>query len=193
MEQKKRQLDQYAEVHHSGNKKKAIWDLLYTSDKQTFEKYVEEMNEEEASFTLDLIEHSVICKLGGEENYKLAYRAEELSQQIGISPDDVKPDTANPFKKALICSLLLISGAIVLPVALLMIFNSMGAETGWISTLSSIAIGLCSMNLATVLMKFCKFRKMQKLLSSLPAPKKDLENPTFEECMAFYRDKYAKK
>ena len=118
---------------------------------------------------------------------------EVLSQQIDISPDDVKPDTANPFKKALLCSILLILGAIVLPVVLLMILNSMGAEAGWVYAVSSIAIGLCSMNLATALMKFCKFRKMQKVLSSLPEPKKDMENPTFEECMAFFTDKYAKK
>lgn len=193
MEQKKRQLDQYAEEHHDGSIKKAIWDLLHTADKDTFHEYVKEMNEEEASFTLDLIEYHTIRKLGGEENYEIAYRAEELSQQIGISSADVKPDTPNPFKKALLCSILLILGAIVLPVVLLMILNSMGAEAGWVYAVSSIAIGLCSMNLATALIKFCKFRKMQRLLASLPEPQKDLEPPTFEECMAFCRDKYAKK
>lgn len=193
MEQKKRMLDQYAEEYHEGNVKKAIWDLVHNADKDTFRKYTVEMTEEEAGFTLDLVELRTIKNVGDEEMYKLAYKAEELSQQINISVDDIQLDSPNPFKKKLLFSVFLIVAAVILPVALMLILKKQGVPAGWLGAVSACAIGLSSMKLATELLNSCKFRKLKKLVAIIPSREEALarqkESPYlfFEECMEYHQ------
>lgn len=190
MEKETRKLQQYADLHHNGDVKKAIYDLVYHGEKSDFHQYVEEMTEEEATFSLDLVEFSVIRKLGGLENYRKAHKAEQLAGIIGVSADDIQPDTPNPFRKPLIRGFLLLLCAIVLPVILVAVLRNMQMGYSWILAAQSICIGLCAMHMATALLHFFRFRKMKKLLAELPDPDREVPQPTFEECLAFCAEKY---
>lgn len=174
----------YADAHWNGDRYRAIYELLHSGKENVFDEYVDELTQDEADFAFMVLHTGAVRVLGGEENFRKQVKAEQLALSLGTDTDTVAAAKRNPYAKSLWLSLVLLAAAIVLPPLLALLF----ADRSWLYVFQAIAIGLAAGECAEKLLRTLRWRKIRRLLASIPAAPKDVAPPTYAECLAAYQE-----
>ena len=182
-------LQEYADLHHGGDRLRAIYDLMYNSDVPGgFDPYVDELSEIEACFTMTILEEHAIKQYGGVKEYRNALKAEQLAAQLDVETDAVRNGAKNPYFKNWLLSLLGLVVAVGVSVA---------ADIWWhISYIGEVAIGLASMYVAGLSISCLRFWRLKRLLARIPTvdaseEASDTDVPDFDTVLAsFYARGY---
>lgn len=189
-----RKLQEYADAQCGGDRYRAIYELLYSGEKGSFDPYVEELSKEEAAFTLFLIRGSAVKAYGSEETFRKAEKANNLAASMDLELDDVKPETKNPYKKKLLVSLLGMVGAIAVTVGVALLNKRV--NLGFLAYTGEVLMGLSALSIAEKLILCNRFRRLKRLaavIPSLPEAKENNKGPVpFEEAMAAFTAKMSK-
>ena len=184
MNRKNDLLQSYADEQWDGDRRRAVYELLFHAGEGAMDPYVDGMNREDATFVYHMMRLHAIRSYGSEAVYKKALEAEALAHQLKVTTDDVRAGKGEPGKKRLLIDIGILSAVVVLPPLISLALTAMDLSSEWLFTLQSILITLCSLNVTGDLLARGRYRKLKKLLSKLPEPSKDITPPTFEECLA---------
>ena len=182
MSETEKKLQEYADTHCQGDRRRAIYELMHTGQEGSFDPYVDELSQEEANFTLAIIQLNMIKASGGEENFRKYWKAEELATKLDTSTQAVEQDGKNPFLRKLLWGLLVMACAVVIPIVLMNIW----ADATWLPGLQSVLIGLASLQLADGLVNTLRFCRLKRKVKNLPPLQENTEPASYEECLAHY-------
>ena len=177
-------LKAYADAHWEGDRYRAIYELLHSGQENVFDEYVDELTQEEADFAFTVVRTGTVRAMGGEENFRKQLKAEQLAIKLNTDTQTVAAAKHNPYRKSLWLCLALLVAAIVLPPLLASLF----ADRDWLYVVQAIAIGLAAGECAEQLLRTLCWRKIRRLLATIPAAPEALTPPTYQECLDAYRE-----
>ncbi len=153
-----REIDAIANEKFNGNTLAAIEHLVRTLGKGEFGRYVHELTPDEAKFVLDLIHSENVKAVGGEQEYNKLLKREEQLLSMNLTYEQVRDATGNPYKTKLllaVLSFLLIEGGLAVLLLLKVDFH-------YLSAIVSFCTGLLSLNLASNIVNYIKFRHLKE-------------------------------
>lgn len=176
----KASLQEIADQHFSGNRYRAIYHLL---DNEGIEDYINEFSKEEAQFVLYVGEKHVIDTYGGEAAFCDAIMADIEAQDLGVTMETIRQKTKNPFAKKALLGIF----ALIIAIALAILRTTKkSASFDILLPLSSVFIGIASLNF----INFFRYKKLQKKAKKLPSietiKNTKIESPSFEEIYALF-------
>lgn len=170
---KKREIDVLAEEMFDGDVKKTL--QYHFDNNMSIEKYVKELNKEEAFFVLDWTRSVAYKAAGGKEAFfDLAYydlKVQPCLDAMNATEEEFRRMEKNPFvlKSLKKISILLIATILITVIAVMLKTNFIGKI---VACILPVFIGAFSLNIAEDIKNIFKFKKAKKYLAEIDAKQK---------------------
>lgn len=190
MKETKVLLQDYADAYCGGDRRRALYNLLFIGKNGRMDDYIDELNTAEANFVYDCMALNARRVFGGELGFKKVIKTETMAEQLDLSTDDIlNGTTKNPYKKQLQTGSLMLAGSILLVAVQALIRKHTDIDVDWLTTVISILSGISSLSVAEGLIGTIRFHRLKKRVKNTPQARKDVEPPSFEECMEFHLER----
>lgn len=159
-----RKIDALANEKFNGDTISALNYLLNTDG--SIESYIDELNKEEAQIVLNWAVKEAHKQFGGEENFRNEIMNDIELSSLELTSEEVKNAPKNPYKAAILksfLSMLLMDGGVI---ALTLASGNIGIDPSALGVLGATVTGLFSAVIANNIIKYFKFKKMKKRLST---------------------------
>lgn len=170
-----RKIDIIANEKFSGNVEKTIEYLLYNAGENAFDEYIDELTQDEARIAVKFLEKEAVKQYGGKKEYNAEIKKNRKLYSLNLTEEEVKNAKINLYKADIlkgVFKLLVMESGVV---ALSMVGNGVGINPMLIGTIGSTITALASSTLATNIINYVKFKKVQKMVANSPVAE-ELEN-----------------
>lgn len=164
-----REIDIIAKEKFDGDIKKTIEYLLLNLGPGEFDKYVRQLNADESKFALTIIKRETVKAVGGQSNFEVLMRNQDIVSELNMSFDEVNNAKKNPYKAKILKSILgmlLVEGGILT-------MGLLGVPVATLGLASAVGISVSSSFITDNIMKYFKFKKLKKAVDNVPVQEEE--------------------